>query len=150
MNTHLQDYHTELNLRIDWSELNLFGHVSNVEFFKYIQASRVHYWEEIGMEHTFRDFKIGPILASTSCQFKQQLYYPGNIKVLVKTDYIKNTSFAMTHLILNEQHEIAGIGKDIIVLFDYNTNQKISIPSDIRNSIQKKEKKIFENLSSEN
>lgn len=36
---------TELNLRIDWSELDLFGHVNNVMYAKYMQASRVHFME---------------------------------------------------------------------------------------------------------
>lgn len=144
MSIHLKEYHTELKLRIDWSELDLFGHVNNVEFFKYIQASRVNYWDEIGLTHSFRDMKIGPMLASTNCRFKKPLFYPGNIIVLVKVDFIKNTSFGLSHVILNDQNEIAGEGEDIVVLFDYNANHKITIPPDIRNRIQKKENKIFE------
>jgi acyl-CoA thioester hydrolase len=139
-----EEFNTQLALRIDWSELDLFGHVNNVEFFKYIQASRVNYWDEIGLTHSFRDLKIGPMLASTSCQFKQPLFYPGNIIVLVKVDFIKNTSFGLTHLIMNDAGEVAGYGQDIVVLYDYNANHKISIPADIRNSMQKREGKIFE------
>ncbi len=145
MNINLEEFKTELKLRIDWSELNLYGHVSNLEFFKYIQASRIHYWEDIGLgDSTFKETGIGPILASTTCQFKQQLYYPGNVRMLSKVDFMRNTSFGITHVILNETNEIAGIGQDIIVLFDYNSNTKLSIPADIRNSIQKKEGKTFE------
>jgi len=35
---------SKLPIRIDWSEMDLFGHVNNVMYFKYIQASRVNYW----------------------------------------------------------------------------------------------------------
>ncbi len=138
------DYNTALDLRIDWSELDLFGHVNNVEFFKYIQASRVNYWDQIGLTHSFRDFKTGPMLASTSCQFKKPLFYPGNIKVMVKVDFIKNSSFGLTHVVLNDMNEMAAIGHDIVVHYDYNTNHKINIPADIRDIIQKREKRIFE------
>ena len=144
MSVQLKEYHTELKLRIDWSELDLFGHVNNVEFFKYIQASRVNYWDEIGLTHSFRDMKIGPMLASTTCQFKKPLFYPGHITVLVKVDFIRNTSFGLSHVILNDQNEIAGLGEDIVVLYDYNAHHKITIPQDIRNRIQKRENKIFE------
>ena len=59
----------------------------------------------------------------------------------------KNTSFGLTHLILNENNELAGIGTDIVVLYDYNTNQKMPIPIDIRNAIHLKEGKIFDTTS---
>lgn len=39
----MDNYNTSLELRIDWSEMDLFGHVNNVAFFKYVQASRVNY-----------------------------------------------------------------------------------------------------------
>ncbi len=144
MNYDLNEFKTVLSLRIDWSEMDLFGHVNNVEFFKYMQASRVNYWDEIGLTHSFRDLKIGPMLASASCQFKKTLFYPGQIKVLARIDFIKNTSFGLTHLILNENNELAGIGTDIVVLYDYNINQKMPIPIDIRNAIHLREGKIFD------
>lgn len=42
------DYKTEINLRIDWSDIDLLGHVNNVSYFRYIQASRVNYLELTG------------------------------------------------------------------------------------------------------
>ena len=42
-----------LSLRIDWSELDAYGHVNNVMIMKYMQAARVHYWEELGLQALF-------------------------------------------------------------------------------------------------
>ncbi|MCE3258723.1 MAG: hypothetical protein K0S12_364, partial [Bacteroidetes bacterium] len=39
----MQDYKTEIKIQLDWSEMDLFGHVNNVAYFKYIQAARVNY-----------------------------------------------------------------------------------------------------------
>ena len=33
---------THISLRIDWSELDLFGHVNNIAFHKYAQTARLH------------------------------------------------------------------------------------------------------------
>lgn len=63
----------KLELRIDWSELDYFGHVNNVSFFKYIQASRVNYWDHIGLTQYHLESNIGPILASSKCDFKEAL-----------------------------------------------------------------------------
>ncbi len=39
----------KLRLRIDWSEIDLFGHVNNVATLKYVQAARVNCLEALGL-----------------------------------------------------------------------------------------------------
>ena len=122
----------QLPLRIDWSEMDLFGHVNNVSFFKYIQASRVNYWEKIGLTKMHSETNIGPMLASTSCRFKKPLFYPGNIVIQARVDYIRNSSFCIQHRILDEKGEVAAEAEDIVVMFDFNKNEKVSFPSELR------------------
>ena len=38
-----------LTLRVDWSEMDLFGHINNVMYAKYIQSARVNFVEKIGI-----------------------------------------------------------------------------------------------------
>ncbi len=137
------NYPVKLNIRIDWSEMDLFGHVNNVSYFKYIQASRVNYWEKIGLVRIFDEHKIGPILLSTSCQFIRPLHYPGNIIVQASVDFIKNTSFGIQHQVLNEQHEIAAIAQDVIVMYDFNTNTKVPFPDEYRKVVEELEGRTF-------
>ncbi|GIV28450.1 MAG: hypothetical protein KatS3mg027_2264 [Bacteroidia bacterium] len=60
MSYSIENFNIALKLRIDWSELDYFGHVNNVSFFKYIQAGRVNYWEKIGLIEYYKQHKIGP------------------------------------------------------------------------------------------
>ncbi len=136
----MEGYNTELELRIDWSEMDLFGHVNNVAFFKYIQSARVNYGELIGMSFMHNNSNTGPILASSSCQFKQALYYPGNIKIYSKIGFVKTTSFSMQHIIVNDQVEIAAEAEDIIVLYNFTKHEKCAIPKPILEAIVKREK----------
>src|SRR6201996_6989661 len=99
----MDNFPVKLRLRIDWSEMDLFGHVNNVSYFKYIQASRVNYWEAIGLVHVFDEQKIGPILLSTSCQFIKPLHYPGHVDINARIEFIKNTSFGIHHQLLNDK-----------------------------------------------
>lgn len=135
------EYSTSLKLRIDWSELDYFGHVNNVSFFKYIQAARVHYWECIGLYQHHKSTGIGPVLASTKCDFKQPLHFPGNITIHSKIAFIKTTSFGTSHQIFNNNDEIVAEANDVIVIFDYNSNQKSPIPTSILEEIEKLEKR---------
>lgn len=126
----------KLDLRIDWSELDYFGHVNNVSFFKYIQASRVHYWDQIGLTQSHRDTGIGPMLASCKCDFKQPLFYPGHVSIVSRVEFIKNTSFGIGHKLVNSANETVAEAHDIMVMFDFNTNEKVMFPQTLRNQIE--------------
>ena len=129
-----------LKLRLDWSEMDMFGHINNVMYFKYIQASRVNYWAAINLMRNYKESKIGPMLATTSCQFKKPLFFPGNITVQARVDFIKTTSFGLQHRILNDKKEIVAQAQDIIVLYDFAKNEKVVIPPEWRKSIEEMEK----------
>ena len=126
----------KLELRIDWSEIDLFGHVNNLSILQYIQSARVNYMEAIGLMPLNSEIKTGPILASTTCQFRKILFYPGNVTVYSKVDLIKNTSFRILHEIRNDQDEISAEAHDIIVLYNFNKNSKLLISDQIKKKIE--------------
>ena len=139
----MHNFPVKLDLRIDWSELDLFGHVNNVMFFKYIQASRVNYWEACNLLQHYEDDQIGPMLLSCNCQFKKPLFFPGNITVQARVEFIKNTSFGLHHQILNEAKEIVAEANDVIVMYDYKKSGKVSFPASVRKTVEKLENKNF-------
>ena len=111
-------------LRIDWSEIDYFGHINNLAILRYAQTSRLNYLEQNGMMQFHRETGIGPVLASTSCQFKKQLFYPGEVTVLTHVEHFKTTSFHMRHVVLNHENECVAEMVDILVMFDYKNNKK--------------------------
>lgn len=136
-------YPVKLELRLDWSEMDLFGHINNVSYFKYVQASRVNYWEAIGLNKLLSDDKIGPILASTSCKFVKPLFYPGSIIIEASIESIRTTSFTIQHRILNTEGDVAATAEDIVVVYDFGKNQKMAIPEDVRKKIEELEGRDF-------
>ncbi len=131
----MKGHSTKLELRIDWSEIDLFGHVNNLAIMKYVQAARVRCLESIGLMQSQMEQKTGPILASISCRFRKPLFYPGRVSVYSKVDEIKNTSFRIQYEIYDEQNEIAAEAQDIIVLYDFVKGTKLAIPDDLRKKL---------------
>lgn len=125
-----------LTLRIDWSEIDIFNHVNNVAFMKYVQASRVNYWELVGIAAMHQATNVGPMLASTQCSFKKPLYYPGSVQIKAGVSFIKNTSFGIYHQLFNSDGELAAEANDVMVLFDFNKNIKEPLPSKIKEAIE--------------
>ena len=124
-----------LELRIDWSEIDLFGHVNNLSIMKYFQAARVLCLEKIGLMQSQAEAKIGPILASANCQFRKPLHYPGRVIIQSKVDLIKNSSFRIIHRLVDDSGNLAAEAQDIIVLYDFNKGTKIAIPEASRETI---------------
>jgi acyl-CoA thioester hydrolase len=117
----------ELKLRIDWSEMDLFGHVNNVMYAKYIQAARVNFMEKVGIVKSYEEQKIGFMVAATSILFYKPLFYPGNITMKTTVKETKNTSFILEHDIYNQENELCARGEDVIVYFDFNKHEKLML-----------------------
>lgn len=127
---------THLSLRIDWSELDVFGHVNNVAFHKYAQSARLLYVEEIGLMNLYQTKNIGFMVAETNCQFKKELLFPGNIHIETKIEFVKNTSFALEHDMTNDQGELVAIARDVLVVFDFTKKEKCLIPQSIKDKLE--------------
>lgn len=139
----MDGFNTAITIKLDWSEMDLFGHVNNVAYFKYIQAARVNYCGLIGINTYRPEEKLSFAVAATSCQFKKPLHYPGEIVVKTKVAWVKNTSLQLDHVIINQDNEVCAESNDVIVIFDYAANAKVNAPATIRQKIEDIEKKVF-------
>lgn len=142
----MNDFPSKLELRIDWSEVDQFGHVNNLAILKYVQAARVNYLEQVGLMKSQAEKKIGPVLASINCQYRKPLFFPGQVTVYSRVKWIKNTSFGMQHQVFNEQNELAAEAEDVIVFFDFHLNVKMTISDELRGIIERLEKKTVPTL----
>jgi acyl-CoA thioester hydrolase len=129
------DFKTSLQLRVDWADLDLFGHVNNVAFFRFFQAARVSYCDKIGLS-SLNLTPVSFMVASSQCQFIKAIGYPDHIQVYTKAEHLKNTSFRLSHLITNSKNEVCADGADIIVVYDHSAKKKISIPDQVRKAIE--------------
>ena len=130
-----ESYKLEIQLRIDWSDLDMYKHVNNISFMRYMQSGRVNFWEASGIYKMYENSNMGTMLVSTHCDFKKSLYYPGKAIVKTKLDFIKNSSFGLKHLILDEANEICAEGKDVVVCYDFDKDKPFQIPQDLREKL---------------
>lgn len=125
-----------LELKIDWGDMDLYGHINNVAFMKYIQSGRIAFWESLGLASKPEASGFGFVLASTHCDFKANLFYPGTVKIKTELEKAGNTSITLHHTLWNDAGEIAAHGKDVLVTFDYIDRKKIPIPDWVREKFQ--------------
>lgn len=131
------DFKLSLSLRIDWSEMDTYQHVNNVNFMKYMQSARVQFWEVTGLANMYAETKRGPMLVSTKCDFKHPLFFPGNVLIKTKVNFIKNSSFGLYHELYNDNAILCAQGYDIAVCFDFNLNKTFPTSDKLRQIMEK-------------
>ena len=123
-----------LKLRIDWSELDLLGHVNNVAISRYFQAARIHYMEPVGLK-VFPGMERGPILAAAKVDFLRQLHFPGNVTIRTRCGGIRNTSLTLLHDLLDDAGTLCARSEEVIVHFDFRKQTPIPMTDEIRRAI---------------
>lgn len=131
-------------MRIDWADLDLFGHVNNVAFFRYVQAARIHYCEQLELSSLLEGSNDSFMVASSQCQYKKPLLYPGNITIMVKVDWLKNSSFQLSYQLMNPDQILVAEATDILVVFDHQKKEKKLISKNLRKKFEQLEGRRFE------
>jgi len=136
----LAGYPVVIRIPIQWGEMDAYGHVSNVVFFRYFESARVLYLERCGLLESYERDKVGAILHSTSCRFRRPLYYPDTAVVGTRVIELGEDRLTMSHELVSEaQDALAAEGTAVVVSYDYTRREPVRIPDDVRAAIEELE-----------
>ena len=123
-----KNYPVNIELKVQWGDMDAFNHVNNVMYFRYFESARLAYFERIGVMDKSNNNQVAPILAETSCRYRLPLNYPDTI--LVGARVIENHShgFLMEYAIYSQSHKaVSSIGTGRIVMLNYKTHEKVAV-----------------------
>jgi acyl-CoA thioester hydrolase len=127
---------------IAWGEMDALGHVNNIYYFRYFESARSAYFQRMGLWDYSAQTRIGVILHSTSCRFRLPLTFPDKIAVGTRVVDVQSDRFSMEYLIVSEmQQAVAAEGTGLVVVYDYNRNQKCVMPKEMRERIEEIERR---------
>jgi acyl-CoA thioester hydrolase len=133
----LADFPIKIEIPIQWSDQDAFGHVNNTACIRWFESARVTYLEAIGIGSLVSPDNLGPILAQVTCNYRRQLNYPDTVTIGAKIVRLGNSSLSMTHAVWSAaQQAIAADGDSVVVLFDYQAQRPVRIPDDLRAKIR--------------
>jgi acyl-CoA thioester hydrolase len=132
------------SLPVQWGDQDAFGHVNNTVYFRWFESARIVYGERIGLSRLMADQRIGPILASISCDYRRQITFPDTIHVGARITRIGRSSMTMEHLLVSEAaRAVAAEATSVLVVYDYNASKSHPVPAEIRRVIEAVEKTTF-------
>jgi acyl-CoA thioester hydrolase len=143
MNTPLADYPVVVELPVVWGEMDAYGHVNNIVYFRYFETARMAYFQRLRSPDFLSRNPLGPILASTSCRFRAPLDFPDRVSVGARVARVDEDRFVMFYAVYSHKlQKIAAEGEGTIVCFDYRENRKAALPKMLKEKISELENSI--------
>lgn len=129
----MEDYAVTARFPVLWGDMDAFGHVNNARYFTWFETARLEYLRKLGLA-TEGAPELGPILVHTSCDFVAPVHWPAQIVVGARVSKVGNTSFVMEYEAVAESESSAVVarGTGVVVLLNYRTGEKVTIPEEMR------------------
>lgn len=125
---------------VAWGDMDAFGHVNNVQYYRYMESARIHYLEQTGILNQ----GICIVIAHSQCQYFKPVVYPDQIQIGARVTEMRQTSLTMHYQLWSEQQQaIVAEGQAVLVCIDAKTGQKTPIPESARTAIETLEKQSF-------
>lgn len=135
------NFSTTIQLR--WKDIDQFGHVNNAVYLTYFETARFYYNRDVNQWNWDEDQYI---IASTKVDYLRPLFYPGDIKVYLRTSDVGEKSFCFHYAITfmkNGKEKLAATGQSTQVFFDLKNQKTIPIPERIVKQWEAFEKKEY-------
>lgn len=126
-----------VTLPVLWGDMDALGHVNNVRYFQWFEQARIALFERVRLVHTGAP-TIGPILATTRCDFLAPVTYPDEVAVRAWVERLGRTSFVLAYEVARTSApgESVARGDSVVVLFDYAEGKKVPIPAELRGRLE--------------
>lgn len=117
---------------VAWGDMDAFGHVNNVIYYRYIESARIAYFDQLNIFEQ----NVLPLVASNQCKYLKPVFYPDRLKVAVRIEEMRQSAMRMHYVVYSEQQQqVVATAEAVIVCVDKVELNKTLIPEQIRESI---------------
>ncbi len=117
---------------LHWGEMDALGHVNNARFFTWFETARIALFRRVGVA-TDGAAGVGPILATTQCDFLVPVRFPAVVQVGVRVSKLGTTSITFEYLVCVEgQAKPYARGSSVVVLVHYPSASKVPLSDEVR------------------
>ncbi|MFD1438545.1 acyl-CoA thioesterase [Acinetobacter sp. ANC 4282] len=128
----LSDYPIIYEQSVAWGDMDAFGHVNNVMYYRYIESARICYMDELNI---FQQ-DVYTVVASNQCKYIRPVFYPDQLKIGVRVEEMRNSALRMSYLLWSEtQQMVVALSEAVIVCVNKENMNKTEIPAVIREKV---------------
>jgi len=131
-----QDFNHVFPLSVRWGDADVYGHINNVEFMRYVESGRVAYCVDVMDLNLKAGMEAGWVLADMHCVYLQQVHYPALLEIRTRISKVGSKSATIVADIYAEGEQKPVLtSKGVIVWFDMLQQQSAPIPEQIKAQI---------------
>lgn len=121
-----------LSQDVIWGDMDAYGHVNNIVYFRYFEDARMAYFEKVGVGEHKEQWEIGPILAATHCNYRLPLDYPDRIHIATRASILSPKKINLEYVVFSESRDaVVAEGESLVVYYDYANGKSCEVPEEI-------------------
>lgn len=128
---------------VAWGDMDAFGHVNNVQYYRYIESARIAYFDAL---QVFTEDAL-TVVASSQCKYLKPVFYPDQLTIYTRIDQMRNSAIRMHYILWSEQqNQVVAEGEAVVVFVDKIEMKKMNIPTALRERIINLENSVQHDL----
>ena len=101
--------------KVAWGDMDAFGHVNNVMYYRYIESARIAYFDLLNVF----DQDVVTVVASSQCKYLKPVFYPDVLHIAARVEEIRNSAIRMHYILYSTQQQaVVADGEAVIVFVD--------------------------------
>ncbi len=126
----VKDFSFYTEVRVRFSETDMFGHMNNTVSFIYFEQARIEYLRHLGVlmplaaEHEAESI---PIVADLQCDYINQVFFNDILRIYTKIAKVGNSSLDIHYLAKNQKDEVCFTGRGTLVQMDTRTGKSVPL-----------------------
>ena len=82
--------------KVAWGDMDAFGHVNNVMYYRYIESARIEYFDRLNVF----DQDVLTVVASSQCKYLKPVFYPDVLHIGARVEEMRNSALHLTTIML--------------------------------------------------
>ncbi len=118
-------------ITVRWRDLDAYNHVNNSNFLTYLEEARLVWLA--GIEGEWKTDEFTPVLAASQINFRDQIEWPRELVVEVRSEKIGNSSLTLAHRIISADGErLYSDASVVMVWINPGTGKSVPLPEAVR------------------
>lgn len=133
----INDFSFKHEIKIRFSETDMFGHLNNTIPFTYFEEARIEYFNSMGFMKDWTSAECGemPVVANLQCDYLKQMFFNDQLTIHVKADHIGNSSVDLHYMGTKQDGSICLTGRGTIVQVSKATGKPVPWTEDMKRSM---------------
>ncbi|GLC88370.1 acyl-CoA thioesterase [Lysinibacillus piscis] len=131
----VKDFSFYTEVRVRFSETDMYGHMNNTVSFVYFEQARVDYLRHLDLFMPLAtENPEEPILivADLQCDYVNQVFFDDVLRIYTKVAKMGNSSMDIHYMAKNQHNAVCFTGRGTIVQMDSKTGKSVPLSDEMR------------------